>query len=119
MNRYAEMARTHTRRHRPEAMATIADPHTHFAELGEQIEAAVTERRDEILGPQRRGETIDEYRRRGYQALRMAEEIVLADLLPLPTEDDDESPETDPSLTGYYRHLDEIATLTEPTSDPR
>lgn len=114
MNRYARMALDHTRKHRPAAMAVIADPQAHFTALGEEIQAQVTARRDEILGTQHPGETIDEYRRRGYQALRTAEELVLAEMVFLPAEQPDDGPvgADDLILTGYYRDLDEISELT-------
>ena len=79
MNRYGQMALDHNRKHRPDAYSQIPDPAGFFAETGEQIAAAVSQLRDEILGPPKAGETPEEYRLRSYQALATAEELTLAD----------------------------------------
>jgi hypothetical protein len=57
MNRYGQMALDHNRKHRPDAYSQIPDPAGFFAEAGEQIAAAVSQLRDEILGPPKAGET--------------------------------------------------------------
>ena len=44
MNRYAEMALNHWRRHRPRALAAMADQMTHFTRLGEIGRASCRER---------------------------------------------------------------------------
>lgn len=112
MNHYGRMAMEYTRTHRPRAFSSIADPARHFGELGEQIQAAVTAARDEILGRQRTGESIEEFRTRAHQTLRTAEEIVLTDLVWLPPEPTAETQEPDAALDSYYRRLDEIAEAT-------
>jgi len=113
MNRYAEMALNHWRRHRPRALASMADPTTHFTLLGEEVETRVGSLRDQILGTQLPDETPESYRLRSYQAKRQAEEIVLGELVwveaepgqdPEPWED-----ETDPELVAHYDRLDLVA----------
>ncbi len=110
MNRYGLLALEQMRRCRPDLLATIGDPDSYFSTAGEQIQAAVTAARDEILGAMRPGETIDQYRLRGYQALAQAEELVLSDQPPLGEVDDDEP---DPVLESYYSTLAEIAALND------
>lgn len=113
MNRYAEMALNHWRRHRPRALAAMADPTTHFTWLGDEAETRVGQLRDQILGTQHTDETPESYRLRSYQARRQAEEIVLGQLVwveaepgcdPEPWED-----ETDPELVAHYDRLDLVA----------
>lgn len=109
VNHYGRMAMNHCRTQRPFAFATIQEPIRHFTALGEQVQTAVTAARDEILGKQQAGETLDAYQSRSHQAIRMAEEVVLADLVWLPPEPTATEPEPDPILTDHYRRLDEIS----------
>lgn len=110
MNRYAQTALDHNRRHRPGAYSQIPDPEAFFAEAGEAIAAQVTRLRDEILGPIRPGENPETYRLRSYQAMTAAEELTLAShhlFGPDPSaETEDWGDEAE--LESHYRHLDEI-----------
>jgi hypothetical protein len=112
MDRYAQMALDQHRRLRPLEHSLIDDPTPFFAEMGEQIQAQVTDLRDEILGPIRTHESIEHYRLRSYQALATAEEIVISDYFPSETAEDPDDGltdlEDDPDLAGYYRDLAEI-----------
>lgn len=110
MNTYARLALDHNRRHRPDAYARIPNPDRFFTTAGEDIQAQVTALRDELLGDQRPDETIDDYRRRSYQALRTAEELVLADhpLFQPETIEELEELSDDPDLERHLRHLAEI-----------
>ncbi len=108
MNRYAQIAIQH-RRHRPLEHSLIDDPTRFFTEIGEQIQADVTNLRDEILGPPRPDESIEDYRHRSYQALATAEELVLADHWLFQSETEtDETTDDDPILDRYYRDLTAI-----------
>lgn len=112
MDRYAQMALDLHRRLRPLEYALIDDPTLFFSEIGNQIQAQVTDLRDEILGPIRLGESIEAFRLRGYQAQTTAEEIVLSDFFPsemaeVPDEGLSDL-EDDPDLARYYRDLAEI-----------
>ena len=95
MNRYGRMAYDHASQHRPKAFASMADPINHFSQLGVEVETRITTLRDELLGALRPSENLEDYRQRGYQARRQAEEIVLAEMVwtePEPTtqpEDDE------------------------------
>lgn len=113
MNRYAEMALDHWRRHRPEALAAMADPTTHFTRLGEEVETRVGSLRDQILGSMRPAETPESYRRRSYQARHQAEEIVLGELVWVEAEPGNEresrEDEADPALVAHYDRLDLVA----------
>lgn len=113
MNHYGQLALDHSRNHRPVAYSQIPDPDEFFAEAGEEIAAAITETRDQILGPPRAGEDLESYRRRGYQALATAEELVLADhfLFQPETTTTAEDFDEDPDLADRYRLLDEINRL--------
>jgi hypothetical protein len=110
MNRYGQMALEHSRQHRPDAYSQIPDPARFFAEAGNEIAAAVSRLRDELLGPPGAGETPEEYRRRSYQALATAEELTLADhplFQPDPPEETEDWSD-DPDLARRYRDLAEI-----------
>lgn len=110
MNTYGRLVQDHSRRHRPRAYSQIPDPDRFFNEAGEEIQAEVTARRDEILGPPRPDENLEAYRLRSYQALTMAEELTLADhhLLHPEPETEPEDWADDPEMERHYRHLAEI-----------
>ncbi len=110
MNRHGKMALDHSRKHRPDSYSQIPNPDEFFAKVGEEIAAAVSRLRDEIVGPPRAGETPEGYRLRSYQALATAEELTLADhplLQPEPSEEDEDWSD-DPDLARRYRDLAEI-----------
>ena len=95
MNRYGRMAYDHASQHQPKSFASMADPTAHFAGVGEEVENRITTLRDQILGSLRPMETLEEYRQRGYQARRQAEEMVLSEMVwtepePASHPDDDE-----------------------------
>jgi hypothetical protein len=75
MNNYGQMVLDHYRQHRRTELAWIADPIRYFTTVDEEIQVAVTDLRDQILGPSGRANPQD-YRHRTYQALRQAEELV-------------------------------------------
>jgi hypothetical protein len=111
MNRYGRMALEYNRTHLPQAFGEIADPERFFTEAGEEIEAAIGEVRDQILGARRPGESLDEYQLRSSHSLKAAEELVLADhylLVAVPEANEDPEPEDDPELAAYYRDLAEV-----------
>lgn len=108
MNRYGQIAHDHNRAHRPDAYSQIQDPAAFFTVAGEQISTAISDLRDEILGPSRPGEGLDQYRLRGYQALATAEEMILADHHLFQPEVMVEDLATDPELQDRYRTLAEI-----------
>lgn len=110
MNKYGRMMWDHARRFHPEALEAIDDPAAHFAEAGEEAEMAIAVLRDQLLDQQPRKNDPEALRLRSYQALRTAEEVVLADhpLLVVPAEDEDLEMEADPELVSYYRNLAEI-----------
>jgi len=89
------MAYDHASQHQPKSFATMTDPIAHFSRLGEEVENRITTLRDQLLGSLHPTETLEDYRYRGYQARRQAEETVLAELVwtaPEPTThpDDDQ-----------------------------
>ena len=107
MNRYGRLAflyQTQQLAHRLE----IGDPIAHYTDLGERIQVMVADRRDEILGPMRDGESLEDYRRRGYQALRTAEELVLTEMVWEPAEIKPPEGGYDADLAGYFEWLDEM-----------
>jgi len=110
MNRYGQLALDHNRKYRLDAYSQIPDPAAFFGEAGEQIAAAVSQLRDEILGPPKAGETPEEYRLRSYQALATAEELTLADHLLLQPDRSEEIEDwsDDPDLVRRYQDLAEI-----------
>lgn len=111
MNRYGQMAHDHNRQHRPDDYSQIPDPDLFFDRAGEEIAAEVAQVRDQILGPTRSDENPETYRLRSYQALAMAEELVLADhhlFQPVTSTKADEDWSDDPDLDRRYRALAEI-----------
>lgn len=114
MNHYGVLAQRHWRRHKPAALATLADPAAHFEALGIQIETEVTSLRDQLLGRRRRGEDLESFRLRAYQARRQAAEVVLAELVWASPASEGTGTETagpgpeheeDPALAAHDRRL--------------
>ena len=102
MNRYGRMAFDHTRQHRPKAFSSMADPASHFSQLGEEIESRINQLRDQMLGAPVPAETLEDYHQRSYQTRHQAEEIVLAEMVwtePEPTT----HPEDDQTLSYRSR----------------
>ena len=115
MNHYGLLAMEHHRTHRPTEFASIDDPVDFFRVVGEEIQATVTSRRDELLGPIRHGETHEAYRLRSYQALRAAEELTLQEHHLLQATDDEMDGESDPAMTRY---LDELHRINQEFRNP-
>ena len=115
MNHYGEMARNHDRTHHPDRYATISDPEAHYQALGEGTQTAVTDLRDQILGPRRKKESMDGFRTRSHQALRQAEELVLDELLTTTATDQDH---TDGETTALHALNDRLSRLATSWSDP-
>jgi hypothetical protein len=111
MNHYGQMLLDHYRRHRPAHLARIAEPIRHFTMLGEEIQAAVTQLRDEILGRPRTSENLEDFRHRGYRALRQAEELVLHEIL-APAGTPDPRVQDDPETLLYRARLAAIGKAT-------
>ena len=118
MNRYGQLARDLSRNHRPVAYSLIPDPEQFFEIEGDKIARDVTNLRDDLLGPPRTNETLDDYRQRGCQALATAEELILADhhLFQPETEPVEEDWEDDPDLKSRYRLLAEINAVIHQTT---
>ena len=112
MNNYGQTLFDHYRQHRPAQLARIADPIQHFTRVGEEIQAAVTDLRDQILGPAKPGENLEAYRHRSYQALRQAEELVLHETLTPPPLLHAVTAEEDPEIRNYRARLGAVATTT-------
>ncbi len=111
MNNYGQMVLDHYRQHRRTELARIADPIRHFTTVGEEIQVAVTDLRDQILGPSRPGEDPEDYRHRGYQALRQAEELVRQEIL-TPTPESQATLDEDPEILSYRARLGAIGNAT-------
>lgn len=111
MNRYGHLAHDLSRSHRPVAYSQIPDPDQFFEIEGDKIALDVTDLRDQLLGPPRTAENLDDYRKRGNQALATAEELILADhhlFQPETTGPTDEDWDDDPELERRYRLLAEV-----------
>ncbi|HWL41563.1 MAG TPA: hypothetical protein VNQ73_01370 [Ilumatobacter sp.] len=108
MNHYGQLLQNQHRIARPTEHAAISDPKAFFTEIGEQVQSQITELRDQLLGSQRPGETLEDYRLRSYQAQATAEEMVLADqhlTTPESDEDEDLTIDDDPAVASYYLRL--------------
>ena len=104
MNRYGQQVHDHYRHHRPTDLVTMTDPVSHFTRIGAQAQTAITELRDQILGPPIATENPEHYRQRSYQALRQAEEIVMAEIL-TPSGPDERRSTSSASGTEAQRRL--------------
>ncbi len=111
MNNYGQMVLDHYRQHRRTELARIADTIRHFTTVGEEIQVAVTDLRDQILGRSRPGENPEDYRHRAYQALRQAEELVLHEIL-TPTPEWQATLDEDPEILSYRARLGAIGNAT-------
>ncbi len=111
MNNYGQMVLDHFRQYRPTLIAAIADPTGYFTTVGEEVQAAVTELRDQILGAPRPHENPEDFRHRSYQALRQAEELVFHEIL-TPGPDPNTTVEEDPETLAYRARLGAIAKAT-------
>lgn len=110
MNDYGQRALDHDRTHHPDRFEVIADPSAHYEAVGERAQTAVTDLRDQILGPQRPEETLDQYRNRSHQALRQAEELVLHEILTPTTQDSSTPVESSARLLMMNEQLSQLAT---------
>ena len=104
MNRYGRQAHDHYRHHRPADLAEMNDPVRHFTEIGDQAQTAITKLRDQILGHPAQTENLEDFRQRSYQALRQAEEIVMAEIL-TPSGPDESGPTSSATGTEAQRRL--------------
>jgi len=86
MNRYGRIAHQHWQRHLPDRYRQISDPQTFFTELGEQIQLEVTARTRSLAGDDPGGETYLQKLGRLNAAQLAAEEQVIREVLPDPTE---------------------------------
>lgn len=111
MNNYGQLMFDHYRQHRPSQLARIAEPNSYFTTVGEEIQTAVTQLRDEILGRPGPSENPEDYRRRSYQALRQAEELVLHEILS-PEATAEMTVEDDPETLAYRARLAAIGKAT-------
>ena len=97
MNRYGQMARKHWARWLPARYATIEDPTSFFSDLGNQAEQRIDQLTDRLAGEDPPGEDYLAKAGRLGQARMQAEEIVLAELIllsPETDEDQDQPPAT-------------------------
>ena len=95
MNRYARPAYAHTRQHRPKTFAAMARPPRPLHEPGRGGREPDHDAAGLAARLARGEQSLEDYRRRSYQARRQAEEVVLAEVVwtePAPTTepDDDE-----------------------------
>lgn len=101
MNRYGRLAYDHTSQHRPKSFASMTDPIGHFSRLGEEVEGRITQLRDQLLGRQRPGESLEDYRQRSHQACRQAEEVILTE--EVWSEPEETTGDEDDEQTSEYR----------------
>lgn len=81
MNRYARLAMTHWQRCAPSRVKALADPTGFFTDLGEQVQAQVSDLACLLAGPDPARETYQEKVARLRRATRAAEEVVMAQLV--------------------------------------
>lgn len=93
MNRFGSLAQDRWQQLAPAAYGQISDPSRHFSTLGEQAEAAWIELSDELAGPDVPGETYLEKTGRLNNARKRAEEVIQAEWLTPPTQDQESEPE--------------------------
>lgn len=93
MNRFGKLAQDQWKELAPAAYAMIDDPSRHFSTLGEQAEAAWIELSDELAGPDVPGETYLEKIGRLNNARKRAEEVIQADWLTPPSQQQESEPD--------------------------
>jgi hypothetical protein len=103
VNHYGQLAMEHWRAHRQGAFRALPDPNGYFEDLGEEVQAAITSLRNDLIMRTPTRSMIDTDRR-ARQAHSMAEEIVLTELVWRPEEPTPSVP--DPILDQHYRMLD-------------
>lgn len=81
MNRYGEIAWMHFQKHLPSRFAAIADPKTHFAALGEEVQQRVDELKTALAGDDPAGEDFMEKLGRLNMAQLTAESQALRELV--------------------------------------
>jgi hypothetical protein len=113
VNHYGQLAMEHWRAHRPDAFAALTNPNTYFQRLGEEIQAAITSLRDDLLS-QVGNSTMADIGPRARQAQVTAEEVVLAELLWRPAEPAPSQP--DSLLDEHYRLLERMNAAISSTS---
>ncbi|MGH9156117.1 MAG: TnpV protein [Acidimicrobiales bacterium] len=99
MNPYGRRAMEHLARNAPDRLAAMADPQTHFSELGELIAEQVLDLEQSLAGPTPPAETYPERVGRLNMARLRAEEVVFAELV-WPVLEDEDEPLMD--ATGAY-----------------
>lgn len=81
MNKYGTLALAHWQRWMPTRLQTLPDPTAYFSQLGMQIQAEVTDLAWELAGPDLPAETYLKKAARLMTARRLAEEVVMANLV--------------------------------------
>lgn len=104
MNRYGQRALNHWRQFLPERYSQIPKPEDYFSTLGEEAETQIQDLELQLAGRDTPGEGYLEKVGRLNMARLRAEEMVMADLLPTPSEDEDKDSETDPGLAMVMAH---------------
>ena len=81
MNRYARLAMSHWQRCAPRRVRALEDPAGFFTDLGEQVQAQVSDLARLLAGPDPARETYKQKVARLRTATRTAEEVVMAQLV--------------------------------------
>lgn len=81
MNFYGLLAMRHWARWMPTRVAAMEDPRKFFSDLGDQVQAQVLDLARLVAGPDRRRETYSHKVARLQSATRVAEEVVMAQLV--------------------------------------
>ncbi len=102
MNDYGRMAMRHMQEFLPAQYATIEDPQSYFANLGDEVDQQVSTMQRQIAGPGSDTEPFMERVGRLNMARLMAEEKVLAEMVYLPPEREAQPDEPQTDETGAY-----------------
>ena len=81
MNKYARLAMSHWQRCSPRRVRALEDPTAFFTDLGEEVQAQVSDLARLLAGPDLERETYREKIARLQAATRTAEEVVMAQLV--------------------------------------
>nr|AXV46586.1 hypothetical protein pA58H2_p40 [Arthrobacter sp.] len=102
MNTYGKFAQNAWKTLAPSQYESIVDPETWFTNLGVEAENSVDSLSVQIAGHDTPGETYLEKVGRLTSAKNQAEEIVRAEMLTPPPEDQEEPEEDEPSILGEH-----------------
>ncbi len=126
MNKYARLAMSHWQRCSPRRVRALEDPTAFFTDLGEEVQAQVSDLARLLAGPDLERETYREKIARLQAATRTAEEVVMAQLVWTPApeltltearEEWEQTSPTDEALISWAERIQDCPDLMGSTAE--